>query len=175
MATVTKVEFGQEMIADDDTLIITDPCYIMRDEDWEDFLNKEGDTIFSMHPIRLDEYLKQYHNFGEVIAADTGYGDWCNEVIDSKTQDSLGEFAADAGMVIVCTASDLTNYGYDKDKVQQLQERGCLAVVPNFTGTVKLVYEYTDSGKLAVLYGSAKDIDDTSFHTLGWATEEEEN
>ena len=54
MATVTKVEFGQEMIADDDTLIITDPCYIMRDEDWEDFLNKEGDTIFSMHPIRLD-------------------------------------------------------------------------------------------------------------------------
>jgi hypothetical protein len=172
MTTATKIEFAQQMIADDDTLIITDPCYIMHDRDWEHFLDLE----LSSNPIGLDRYLKEYHNFGEVIAADTGYGDWTNEVIDNETKDTIGEFSADAGMVIVCTASDLTNYGYDKDKIQQLQESGCLAVVPNFTGTVKLVYEIKkDSGKLAILYGDATDINDTSFHTLGWATEDEED
>lgn len=165
-ATITT-EFGQQMIADNDTLIITDPCYIMKDEHWQHWLDME----FGSNPIGLDNYLKQYHNFGEVIAADTGYGDWTNEVIDTATNDTIGNFAADAGMVIVCTASDLTNYGYDKDELERLEQAGCLAVVPNFSGVVKLVYEIKEgSGKLAVLHGSGNTPDDQSFTTLGWAS-----
>ena len=164
--TITA-EFAQQMVVENDTLIITDPCYIMNDEDWEHFLSLE----LTSKPIGLDNYLKQYHNFGEVIGADTGYGDWNNEVIDSKSNEAVGEFTADAGMVIVCTASDLTNYGYDREEFLDLHERGCIAVIPNFTGTVELHYEYSkDESKLAVLYGMSKD-EDEDFHTMQWATE----
>lgn len=152
----------QTMQADDDTLIITDPCYIMKDSHWNQWL----DMAFSRNPMELDVYLKEYHNFGEVIAADTGYGDWNNEVLDSNGE-AMGEFSADAGMVIVCTASDLTNYGYDKEEIERLQENGCLAIIPNYTGTVELHYEYNDEGsKLAVLYGMSESCGD--FNTLGW-------
>ena len=164
--TITA-EFAQQMVVENDTLIITDPCYIMNDEDWEHFLSLE----LTSKPIGLDNYLRQYHNFGEVIGADTGYGDWNNEVIDSKSNEAVGEFTADAGMVIVCTASDLTNYGYDREKFLDLGERGCIAVIPNFTGTIELRYEYSkDESKLAVIYGMSED-EDENFHTMQWATE----
>ena len=164
--TITA-EFAQQMVVENDTLIITDPCYIMNDEDWEHFLSLE----LTSKPIGLDNYLRQYHNFGEVIGADTGYGDWNNEVIDSKSNEAVGEFTADAGMVIVCTASDLTNYGYDREKFLDLVERGCIAVIPNFTGTIELRYEYSkDESKLAVIYGMSED-EDENFHTMQWATE----
>ena len=167
--TITA-EFAQQMVVENDTLIITDPCYIMNDEDWEHFLSLE----LTSKPIGLDNYLRQYHNFGEVIGADTGYGDWNNEVIDSKSNEAVGEFTADAGMVIVCTASDLTNYGYDREKFLDLVERGRIAIIPNFTGTVELHYEYSkDESKLAVLYGMSKD-EDEDFHTMQWATEEQD-
>lgn len=160
----------QEMNVENDTLIITDPCYILKEEHWEHWLGME----FGESPIGLDNYLRQYHGFGEVIAADTGYGDWNNEVQDSKTGAVLGEFTADAGMVIVCTASDLTNYGYDREKFLDLVERGCITIIPNFTGTVELHYEYSkDESKLAVLYGMSKD-EDEDFHTMQWATEEQD-
>ena len=164
---MTTYTVEQEMKADNDTLIITDPCYIMHDEHWEHFLDME----FGSNPIGLDNYLRQYHNFGEVIAADTGYGDWNNEVIELQTHTPIGEFSADAGMVIVCTASDLTNYGYDKDEIERLQEKGCLAVIPNFTGNVELVYEYKGENKLAVIHGTGETGEDISFTTLGWAEE----
>ena len=160
----------QEMNVENDTLIITDPCYILKEEHWEHWLGME----FGESPIGLDNYLRQYHSFGEVIAADTGYGDWNNEVQDSKTGAVLGEFTADAGMVIVCTASDLTNYGYDREKFLDLVERGCITIIPNFTGTVELHYEYSkDESKLAVIYGMSKD-EDEDFHTMQWATEEQD-
>ena len=77
-------------------------------------------------------------------------------------------------MVIVCTASDLTNYGYDREKFLDLVERGCITIIPNFTGTVELHYEYSkDESKLAVLYGMSKD-EDEDFHTMQWATEEQD-
>lgn len=167
--TITA-EFAQQMVVENDTLIITDPCYLMKDEDWEHFLSLE----LTSKPIGLDNYLRQYHNFGEVIGADTGYGDWDNEVQETKTGAVLGEFTADAGMVIVCTASDLTNYGYDREEFLDLVERGCIAVIPNFTGTVELHYEYSkDESKLAVIYGMPKD-EDEDFHTMQWATEEQD-
>ena len=160
----------QKMNVENDTLIITDPCYILKEEHWEHWLGME----YCNSPIGLDNYLRQYHNFGEVIAADTGYGDWSNEVYESNTGAVLGEFTADAGMVIVCTASDLTNYGYDRGQFLKLCERGCIAVIPNFTGTIELHYEYNkDESKLAVIYGMSKD-EDEDFNTMQWTTEEQD-
>ena len=161
----------QKMNVENDTLIITDPCYLMKDEDWDEYTN----LAFAKSPVyrtlSLDEYLRKNHNFGEVIAADTGYGDWSNKVYESNTGAVLGEFTADAGMVIVCTASDLTNYGYDREKFLDLVERGCIAIIPNFTGTVELHYEYSkDESKLAVIYGMSKD-EGEDFNTMQWTTE----
>ena len=155
---MTKYTTEQEMDVENDTLIITDPCYLLKEEHWKEWLNLN---------IGLDEYLRKYHNFGKVIATDTGYGDWSNEVMDSETKKVLGQFTADAGMVIVCTVSDLTNYGYDKDQFDKLIAAGCIAVVPDYTGTVTLDYEYKNKEKLAVIYGTSEN--DTCFNTLGWA------
>lgn len=140
--TVTYV-VEQEMTADNDTLIITDPCYIMRDKDWEAFLDLE----LTSNPIGLDNYLRQYHNFGEVIAADTGVGDWCNEVYDIQSDKTLGEFCADAGMLICCTASDLANYGTDISEVMKLVGNGCATIIDSYSGHINLCYETDDSDK----------------------------
>lgn len=161
-------ECVQTMHADNDTIIITDPYYLLADEHWEHYCNLE----FSDSPIGLDNYLRQYHNFGEVIAADTGYGDWSNEVFtvdDSNTV--LGKFTADAGMVCVVTASDLSNYGYDKDKFQDYVDRGLIAVIPNYTGDIALEYHYKNGNKLAVIIGTGETSDDPSFTTLDWSNE----
>ena len=161
-------ECVQTMHVDNDTIIITDPCYLLADEHWEHYCNLE----FSDNSIGLDNYLRQYHNFGEVIAADTGYGDWDNEVFtvdDSNTV--LGEFTADSGMVCVMTASDLSNYGYDLDKFQSDVDRGLIAVIPNYTGDIALEYHYKNGNKLAVIIGTGETSDDPSFTTLDWSNE----
>ena len=160
---MTTFVVEQEMIADNDSLIITDPCYLMAEEHWEHYCNLE----FGPNPIGLDNYLRQYHNFGEVIAADTGFGDWSNTVRNSETGELLGEFTADAGMVICCTLSDLTNYGYDKDKLQDYINRGLATLIPNYSGHIELSYEENDCGRIAVLCAVSKD----EVNEFNWNTE----
>lgn len=162
--TITTVTV-QEMEVEQDTLIITDPCYIMADEHWEHWL----DMAYGENPLSLDDYLRKYLNFGEVIAHDTMLGDWSNKVFNSVTGEVLGEFAADAGMVIVCTASDLANYGgaLNNDKIKDYAERGLLAIIPDFTGHVQLNVESIDRGgyteSLAVIYGQSQDEDESLY------------
>lgn len=162
-------ESVQTMHADNDTLIITDPCYLMRDEHWQHYCDME----FSKYPIGLDNYLRQYLSFGEVIAADTGYGDWSNKVFTvDESNTVLGEFAADAGMVCVVTASDLTNYGYDREQLQDYVERGLVTVIPNYSGDITLEYHTKDGMRLAVLMGTGETSEDVSWTTLDWSENE---
>ena len=162
-------ESVQTMHADNDTLIITDPCYLMRDEHWQHYCDME----FSKDPIGLDNYLRQYLSFGEVIAADTGYGDWSNKVFTvDESNTVLGEFAADAGMVCVVTASDLTNYGYDREQLQDWVKRGLVTVIPNYSGDITLEYHIKDGMRLAVLMGTGETCEDVSWTTLDWSENE---
>ena len=117
----------QSMIAENDTLIITDPCYIMKDEDWDKYTANLS--------IPLDEFLRSRYNFGEVIACDTGVGDWSNEIVDSN-ENVLGRFCADAGMVIVCTASDFANYGGDEEKLRDYASKGLATIIPDYSGAI---------------------------------------
>lgn len=159
--TITYV-VHQEMVADNDTLVITDPCYIMPDEHWEHFLDME----FTPTPIGLANYLRQYHNFGEVVADDTGVGDWSNEVYDIQSNETLGSFCADAGMVICCTASDLKNYGADFDKIKSLAERGCATIIENYSGHINFCYEENETGyKVAVLEAVGETEEDVNWST----------
>lgn len=131
----------QIMVADNDTLVITDPCYLLKNEDWDTFGNPP------YYWSKGQEFLSTL-NFGECLIADTGYGDWTNSITNNDTGETLGMFCADAGMVCVVTMSDLTNYGYDKQKVQDYIDRGLITIIPDFTGTIKLhselgEYNYT--------------------------------
>ena len=84
--------------------IVTDPCYILDDDTWN-----ECCKVFDTY--KNDEFM--YQRFDEAVskaltkltshqsyACGTGFGDWCNEIY------GLGvvkhDFCADAGMVCVC-------------------------------------------------------------------------
>ena len=103
------------------TLIITDPCYITKDNDYErtnygSELNKLGFTTY--------------------LVADTGFGDWSNHI----TKDDgtiLGEFCADSGQVCVVLKEDLDKYNplfFSKYRAYS----HCYAIVDNFEGEVEI-------------------------------------
>ena len=143
----------QSMIAENDTLIITDPCYIMKDEDWDKYTSNLS--------IPLDEFLRSRYNFGEVIACGTGVGDWSNEIVDSN-ENVLGRFCADAGMVIVCTASDFANYGGVEEKLRDYASKGLATIIPDYSGTI--VAEEVSG--MVVLKGTGETPEDVSWTSL---------
>ena len=154
---VTEVTIEQEMIADGDTLIITDPCCLLKDEDWNELGNTYGYD-------NLKEYLTEKHNFGELVCGDTGFGDWSNLIIEDDTDKEVGRFTADAGMFIVCTASDLTNYGIDKEKFDSYVRNGLIAVIPDYSGRVTVTRSAKDN--FAQIHFEGATIHDKNYHTL---------
>lgn len=95
-------------------IIITDPCYI-----FEDYCKAEAKGV---------------------LMRDTIYGDWSCTTFKSDTEEKLGEFCADAGMVcVVETDNEMIN----KDKLNKLREH-CRTIIKNFTGTVYIKRIPTD-------------------------------
>lgn len=95
-------------------IIITDPCYI------------------------FDDYCEAENK--DVLMRDTIYGDWSCTTFNSDTEEKLGEFCADAGMVcVVETDNEMIN----KDKLNKLREH-CRTIIKNFTGTVYIKRIPTD-------------------------------
>lgn len=138
------MKIRETMLADNDSLVITDPCYLLAREHWEFFcylcFDEEFKEKFGVESITISEYLRKYHNFGEVVGGETGFGDWSNAIKDNETGEIIGNFFADAGMVICCTMSDLVNYNPSiMDKIIDLESKGGLAVVTDYTGEV--IYE----------------------------------
>ncbi len=84
----------------------------------------------------------------------------------TETGGYLGTFYADAGMVCVFTASDLTNYKVDEEKLNKYIKNGAITSIPNFTGTIK-AYSEVGEGEfpftLTVIEGSG-DFNFSSAH-----------
>ena len=83
------------------TIIITDPCYILNNEDWDELCEKylgeeseEGDFEFN-----VAKKLQEISGDEKAVVGQTGFGDWENE-IDGQT------FFADSGMVCVVEETD---------------------------------------------------------------------
>lgn len=155
-------QIEQDMIAEDDTLIITDPCYFIKEEHWSGFCNNECINDDS----KCKEYLMQLGFSDRSICGSTGYGDWSNECYDQDGH-SLGEFVADAGMVAVVTAHDLLHYSKESyDKMLEYCDRGLACIIPDYTGRLTYGFEYSkDNGKLAVIEGfSDDDFNFSSMH-----------
>lgn len=76
----------------DGDIIITDPCYIIR--------NENGITKNDWHYCEYGEYMERL-GIKNYLTHDTIYGDWGCTVFDSDTKKPLGRFCADAGLVSV--------------------------------------------------------------------------
>ena len=79
------------------TIIITDPCYITKDEDYERTnYGKDLDML----------------GFSTFLVAYTGFGDWDNNITKNNGE-HLGGFCADSGQVCVVLEQELDNYNPD--------------------------------------------------------------
>lgn len=132
---VDREQMKQVEYTEDTVLVVTDPCYILSEEAW----NRFTDVYIDLPRAESDQLEAVFQDQGyqrPVLAMQTGIGDWGNEVINTDTQESLGAFAADAGMVCVVALEDLRETGFDMEEYNRLKAIGCLAELPPFTGTV---------------------------------------
>lgn len=133
--TVIDREQMKQVEYDNQILVVTDPCYILSDEAWDRFTDFYIDVPLT-ESDQLEDVFRNQGYQQPVLAMTTGVGDWDNEVVNTDTQESLGAFAADAGMVCVVALKDLLATGFNMQKYNKLKNIGCLAELPAFTGTV---------------------------------------
>lgn len=114
----------------DGDILITDPCYVIRedkDSDW--------DTCccgFDMEKLGINHYMTR----------DTLYGDWSCTVYDSDTKQPIGHFCADAGLVSVFLLDEVLKYNPDYDC--DLKESYTAMIIRDFKGTVQFVVKHID-------------------------------
>lgn len=108
----------------DGDIIITDPCYIIGDDDndWS-----KCDYGNEMEKLGINHYMTR----------DTLYGDWSCTTFDIDTKESIGEFCADAGEVSVFLLDEVLKYNpkfnYHTDKPWTT------TLIKDFKGTVQFV------------------------------------
>lgn len=112
-------------------IIITDPCYICNGDDWEK----------SRYGERMDILgVKNY------ISGGTGCGDCFCTTFNSDTNEPIGEFCADAGMVGVFLLEEVTKYNPDFD--YHVTKPWTTTLIKDFDGEVEFKVE---KGKLLVV------------------------
>lgn len=122
------------------SIIITDPCYICKDEDWDE--------------IMFDDDLSQI-GFKTSIKEDTIYGDWSCTTFNSGKSDPkeirtkylnanyntpfrFGKFCADAGQVCVVYVTDVMKYN---PEFFTKYGQWCYTIIPNFDGEIEYCVE----------------------------------
>jgi hypothetical protein len=105
-------------------IIITDPCYIINDEnddDWE-----------------LCDYGRDLDQLGlsTYICRDTIYGDWSCTVFNTDTDREIGKFCADAGMVAVFLLDEVLQYNPKFN--YHIDKPWTTTLIKNFEGDVSI-------------------------------------
>ena len=117
-----------EEIELDGDVLITDPCYIVvDDDDWE-----------------RSDYGEHFEKIGitNFVTHDTLYGDWSCTMYNAETKEEIGEFCADAGLVSIINLEQAINY--NKAGVKALLEKNwCATVIKNFKGTGQIKIKET--------------------------------
>lgn len=108
-------------------IIITDPCYICKDDDWHKC--HYGD---SMNVLGIKNY----------ICRDTIYGDWSCTTYNSDTNEEIGEFCADAGMVAVFLLDEVLKYNPDFD--YHITRPWTTTLIRDFDGDVDFKVVHTE-------------------------------
>ena len=105
---------------DHQDVLITDPCYVTLDDDW----HKSG-CGSRMEALGIRHYLTR----------DTIYGDWSCTVFNKDTEEKIGEFCADAGLVSVFYLDEVKAYNHDIEKWIE-EHQWCATIIRDFTGIV---------------------------------------
>lgn len=125
-------------------IVVTDPCYIMSDQDW-DACCKEAEQ-------RRDEHKQEWEEaFDEIVsrklselsghkayATTTGFGDWDNEIDGQR-------FCADSGMVCVCYLTEEMEAKLDE------YPNPYIAAIIEVEGDIKVEFNY-DNPDWTVVY-----------------------
>ena len=103
-------------------IIITDPCYIIKDntDDWTECCC--GDYMENLG-------IKNY------MCRDTIYGDWSCTTFNSDTKEVLGKFCADAGLVAVFLLDEVLKYNPDFDWFES--KSWTTTLIKDFDGDVR--------------------------------------
>ena len=104
----------------DGDIIITDPCYVLKHDDW-------------------NGYEENFEHIGikQSMARDTLYGDWSCTTYNSDTGEVLGEFCADAGMVSVLSLDEILRYNPKFD--YHTTKPWTTTLIRDFKGSVQFV------------------------------------
>lgn len=78
--------------------VVTDPCYILSNDDWDECCKFLDDSPKAFNDA-VSKALSKFSGFS-AYACDTGFGDWNNKIYGSYIIHK--EFCADSGMVCVC-------------------------------------------------------------------------
>lgn len=100
-------------------IIITDPCYVCKDEDW-----KKCGYGDNMEVLGIKNY----------ICRGTIYGDWSCTTYNSKTNEEIGQFCADAGLVAVFLLDEVLKY--DPDFNYHTEKPWTTTLIKDFDGEV---------------------------------------
>lgn len=146
----------------DGDIIITDPCYIIRAE-------HHGTT-----PITKDDWDScgygvnmEVLGINHYMTRDTIYGDWGCTVYNTDTDQPMGAFCADAGLVSVFLLDEVLKYNPDFD--YHKERTWTTTLIQDFSGTVQFVVEriegvYEEDSE----YHNAGDKwEDFSLHVVG--------
>lgn len=95
------------------TIIVTDPCYILTNRDWDGlckkYLSNSDDGLVEFRN-QVQKVLRIISGDEKALADDTGYGDWVNS-IDGQM------FYADSGMVCVVEYTDKLKKYLEKEDI----------------------------------------------------------
>ena len=125
-------------------IIITDPCYIMRQDHYDEDEEK-CNGYENMEKLGINHYLVR----------DTIYGDWSCTTYNSDTKEEIGEFCADGGMVAVFLLDEVLKYN------------------PNFDlyntrpWTTTLIKDFDGEVEFEVIRTEGVYEDDTEYHKKG--------
>lgn len=103
-------------------IVITDPCYFIPYDKWDESNFGTNLSIFGV---------------SNYISTRTLYGDWSCTVYNlDKDNDVIGEFCADAGLVAVISLQDIIEK-INSDFLEWAEEHSwCVTIIRNFTGEV---------------------------------------
>ena len=108
-------------------IIITDPCYIIRDkkqitkDDWETCNYGEN-----MEALGIKTYLTR----------DTIYGDWSCTTVNKDTDEEIGKFCADAGLVSVFLLDEVL--AYNPKFNDHIKKPWTTTLIKNFDGEIEI-------------------------------------
>lgn len=118
-------------------VLITDPCYIMRedsDNDWD--LCRYGDNLDAL-------------GISKFITKSTYYGDWSCSVKDNS-DNIIGTFCADAGLVSVMPYQEALKYNPEIE--EKFRDSGEATIIRDFTGKVYIKSKFDIENKEWIRY-----------------------